>query len=206
MWTNLVSTTKLSFPLALHHCFLPAQVTCSRRKTNHRKSSTYKFPFQQHWQDPPLELRCRQHTLSLKWRNQPVLLHVTKMSSSWHWPRPICSGYVSQSQDEGLSHVELALCAYNANQSQSWGSHSSLTNPSKPTALLQEAARTARHDSASAHPSFCVSLALTARNTHISVSLSLVPSTLISLPIFPPRRNRYIENHLFSPSIQSFCC
>lgn len=123
------------------------------------------------------------------------------MNSTWHWPRYFCFGYVSQSQDEGLSQVELSLSACNTKQSQSWGSHGSLANPSKATALLQEAARTARRDSASAQPSFRVSPALTARNTHISVSLSLslVPSGLISFPIFPPRRNRYIENHLFPP-------
>lgn len=50
------------------------------------------------------------------------------------------------------------------------------------------------------HSPVFVSLALTARNTHISVSLTLVPSGLISFPIFPPRRSGYIENHLF-PSI-----
>lgn len=50
-----------------------------------------------------------------------------------------------------------------------------------------------------AQPSSPVSPALTARSTHTSVGLSLAPSALISLPILPPRRSRYIENHLFAP-------
>lgn len=55
---------KTQLPLSPAASFLPAQVTCSCRKTNLRNSSRYPFPFQQHWQAPPLELRHGQHTLA----------------------------------------------------------------------------------------------------------------------------------------------
>ena len=46
---------------------------------------------------------------------------------------------------------------------------------------------------------FTVTLASTARSTHRSVSLNLVASALISSPISPPARNRYIEESSLPP-------
>lgn len=65
--------------------------------------------------------------------------------------------------------------------------------------VLCVAAVTAIRDSALAHSSFSVSLALTTRSTCTSVGLHLVAPGLISSPLFPSTGSRYVEETSFSP-------
>lgn len=117
------------FPEALQ-CFLPAQFTCSCRKTAHRNTSTYTLPLQQQGQGLGPGLRHTQHVLGwqgtipqlLCSNHPPPCSHhkVTQISpgscrrqrwpGSWHQSSCISFAYASHPRGEELSHVLLNLC------------------------------------------------------------------------------------------------